>query len=606
MPSSANYTYRFSSPHSPLQIYEEFGTKYRRLPGSARFKNLDPEIDIKAQVNPTSAALAKHWTAPLYVSEEYYNYYKAKLQAKQINKFPLPMSDKKSFWIYLAFEAYTGEYLRTLDDPLWSYAGHPYFEIPFSSSLESATVDLVRIESIEGIDFDLTTSVGNTGTINRPLNVDTTAGQGIMQQYGGVDSTERNTASSSIGTEERRASNNGRLLKSMTSTGTSTSTTTLPTTVFVSVEGQGSGGASSVIPVTLPPQTRSNQNITIRQAIVKALQGKGFTQSAIQAFFKENPRPQLLTLPTGFGNKDGSGSNGNRGGGNKGSGNTVDFGITPQPEVNSQIIVRFGRSYSLPKDINKEIETRPMMIQWVTNSPVRTATDFQNGKSILEEDRIIYDEATNRLIKWSTQQATLKYVFPYIPTDIQYSSLGAQWTEVPRAQNIPFVDFQGFQRMKVSFSFIIASTRKDGDVEVPDGLYTSVDEQITLLRKMYQAKQPVTIYNMDGLLSNSADRLNNNPVQFVIADLGIEAIRRQGSSPSHITTAQCSITLNEVLVESAVLINIAPPQFDEFVPTGKPGPGGTTPQRPDLWTKYLPQPVTQIFTNDSQLTIGRP
>jgi len=306
----------------------------------------------------------------------------------------------------------------------------------------------------------------------------------------------------------------------------------------------------------------------------------------------------VVILPDNFGKSGGS-----RVGGNKNSEKGVSFGITPTPEVNKKVIVRFGRSYRLPEQIDKTQDARPMMIQWITNSPIRTATDFKNGKSIREEDRIVWDEATGRLVKWATQEATLKYVFPYIPTDIQYTSLGAQWTEVPRTKNVPYVDFQGFQRMKVSFSFIISSTRVEpGNAVVPDGLYTSVDEQITLLRKMYQSKQPVTIYNMDSMLSNSVDRLNNNPVQFVIADLGIEAVRRQEGSPSHITTAQCSITLNEIIVENAVLIRLSPPTFDEFIPRGGGGGGGTA-NRPDLWTKYLPAPTTSSLSQNAQMII---
>lgn len=412
------------------------------------------------------------------------------------------------------------------------------------------------------------------------------------------------TRAALAGPEERRAWNANKIIPAMSFTLGTTSTALLPETVLVSL-GTQTSGVRDFLPVNIPPQTKAGNVIVIRAAIAKALRDKGFSLSYINTFFRDNPKPLIKTLPAGFGNNAAttSPSTGGRGGGggNKSSSKVVDFGLTPTPSVESKVIVRFGRSYTTPKALNVT-DTRPQMIQWLTNSPIRTATDFRNGKSIRDEDRIIFDEATGKLVRWATQQATLKYVFPYIPTDIQYSSLGAQWTEVPRPKNTPIVDFQGFQRMKVSFSFIIASTREDGGQTVPDGLITSVDEQITILRKMFQSKQPVTIYNMDGLLSNSTSRLNNNPVQFVIADLGIEAIRRQGTNPSHITTAQCSITLNEVIVENAVIINIQPPTFDEFIPTSSPG--GSTPQRPDLWTDFLPQPNTQIFTNDSQLTIG--
>lgn len=583
MTSDSSYYYRFSTPVQVLGVYEEFGTTYVRIPGSATFKNLDPEIDLKAVVNPTSGALAKYWTAPLFMTEANYEHYEKKIREKIIRTFPDPKQQPELYWVYTPFALLPGENIRALNDGLWSYAGGGFPELPVESKLHSAFIDMGKFATASGIDVGVEVEQPN---------------------YDGIAAEAAKAAITSP--EERRAWNAGKILPAMTFTLGKTSTAPLPSTVFVSL-GTQTAGVRDFLPVNIPPQTQAGNVMVIRAAISKALRDKGFSLSYINQFFRDNPRPLIKTLPTGFGfnaattNANTTGGRGSGRGGNKSSNNVVDFGITPTPSVESKVIVRFGRSYTTPKAL-ENTDTRPQMIQYVTNSPVRTATDFQNGKSIREEDRIIRDEATGRLIKWSTQQATLKYVFPYIPTDIQYSSLGAQWTEVPRAKNIPFVDFQGFQRMKVSFSFLIAATRQDGETTVPDGLFVSVDEQITLLRKMYQSKQPVTIYNMDGLLSNSAARLNNNPVQFVIADLGIEAIRRQGTNPSHITTAQCSITLNEIIVENAVLINIQPPTFDELVPTsGKSGP--VTSQRPDLWTDYLPQPNTQIFTNDSQLTI---
>jgi len=594
MPSSSGYYYRFSTHVQVLGVHEESGTTYVRIPGSATFKNLDPEIDLKAVPNPTSGALAKFWTAPLFMTEKNYEHYKPQIKEKTIRTFPDPKQKPELYWVYTFFKQSPSETIHALNSQLWTYPGPGFAELPDESKLHSVFIDMGKFATVSGIDV-------------RAEAKDGLLEEGVDQPNYGDVAARAAIKAAITSPEERRAFNENKLITAMTFTLGTTSTAPLPSTVLVSL-GTRTAGVRDFLTVNIPPQTRANNYLVIRAAIAKALKDKGFSISYINQFFRDNPKAEIKTLPTGFGsNAATTNANTTRGGGggrggNKSSKNVVDFGITPKPSVESKVIVRFGSSYTTPKAL-ENTDTRPQMIQYVTNSPVRTATDFQNGKSIREEDRIIFDEATGRLIRWSTQQATLKYVFPYIPTDIQYSSLGAQWTEVPRAKNIPFVDFQGFQRMKVSFSFLIAATRQDGETTVPDGLFVSVDEQITLLRKMYQSKQPVTIYNMDGLLSNSAARLNNNPVQFVIADLAIEAIRRQGTNPSHITTAQCSITLNEIIVENAVLINIRPPTFDELVPTsGKSGP--VTPQRPDLWTDYLPQPNTQIFTNDSQLTIG--
>jgi hypothetical protein len=530
-----------------------------------------------------------------------YEYYKKKINdwynespstRGAFPRFPDPSTNKDQYFIYLNLHTY-GPDVYNLNIPLWDYAGGAFYELPVSSKIQSANLNITNLSSLTGISFTQTTTSATSGMAS------TSTGLAEIRNTGG---------SSTKPTDQKRYGSADAMERVMLNTATSSTTAPLPSTVLVAIRGSLSGDFQTAsveyLPVQIPPNTLPTNFPDIRRAIAKAMKDKGFSRKEISEFLKNNQQPRLITLPNDFGKNGGSGPRGSGGsGGNKNSDKFVNFGITPTPEVNKKVIVRFGRSYTLPQAVVGD--SRPMMIQWITNSPIRTAADFQNGRSVREEDRIIFDQATNQLKRWSTQQATLKYIFPYVPTDIQYSSLGAQWTEVPRTKYVPYVDFQGFQRMKVSFSFIISSTRVEpGGTEVPDGLFTSVDEQITLLRKMYQSKQPVTIYNMDSLLSNPVDRLNNNPVQFVIADLGIEAVRRQGTSPSHITTAQCSITLNEILVENAVLIRITEPKFDEFIPR-RPGKGspGTTASRPELWSTYLPQPQSTLISSSSQMAI---
>lgn len=591
-PGSRASTFIFPASKPALGVFEFERETYRRLPGTAKFENLDPEIDQYTQEqkenagSSSGAVMSKYWTCPLYMLDDEFNRWKLDINNGTATKWPDPMlRDNKQIYFFEINGPY-GHTMNRLSVDIWTWTQD--YNIPLESKLVSASVST---QSLTGVNFAQTqtplgSTIANTNTHNSDKN--------LLDQIG--------TQSTIITSPEER-----RMLGYMTSPNNSTSTQFLPQTVFISIPSSGSGFPNPILAVNLPPNTKPDNISIIKHQIKNALLQRGYTTSMISKFFRDNPQiaKNLIILPNSFGQPSNATTpgSGRGGGGNKNSGTTVSFGTTAQPDIAKKVTVRLGSSYTSPQNISSD-DSRPLMIQWISNSPVRTATDFQNGNSIRAEDKIITDPATGRVIKWTTQQATLKYVFPYVPTDIQYSTLGAQWTEVPRAKNIPLVDFQGYQRMKVSFSFIISSTRTEpGGRIVPDGLYSSVDEQITLLRKMYQSKQPVTIYNMDSLLTNPANRLNNNPVQFVIADLAIEAVRRQEASPSRITTAQCSITLNEIVAENAVLINIRPPAFDEFIPTGGGGGGGGTPSRPDLWTKYLPQPISSVIPSNTQLQI---
>lgn len=600
MPSSANYTFTVPCNIPMLGRRKITGDTYVRVPGTARYQNLDPQIEDYAVINPQGGGVAKFIVSSLLMLEHTYNGYKIAAEnsvAKYDFNWPDPKVKPEVYFVYLPSDNF-GDQTLFLSDQLFD-SNMSSTAFPFSSKRISASLNKNNLASLAGL----------PNLLPRPSNLENGFDDGIQKAPPVNSALTGNTNTSltpeqirNLSPEERRAYNTGRLnspASGMANTAQSLTTSPQPQFVMVSL-GTQTAGVRDYLPVILPANIDTRNQRQINAAIASALQKRGFSLAYIGRFFRDNPRPSYTVV--NFPNTTSKPRGGSSSGG-KNNSKFVDFGATPIPEISTKVIVRFGNSYFKPTNLS-ESDTRPMMVQFIKNSPIRTASDFRNGVSIRDEDKILIDPGTGKITRWVTQQATLKYVFPYVPTDIEYSSLGAQWTEVPRARQIPFVDFQGFNRMKVSFSFIISSDRiEPGGRSVPDGLYTSVDEQITLLRKMFQSKQPVTIYNMDGLLTNPADRLNKNPVQFVIADLGIEAVRRQGSLPSHITTAQVSITLNEVMVEEAVLINITPPTFDEFIPT--PRIGTPTSNRPELWTKYLPQPDS-VLASDSQMTIGNP
>lgn len=227
-------------------------------------------------------------------------------------------------------------------------------------------------------------------------------------------------------------------------------------------------------------------------------------------------------------------------GGNVSSRNTKTNGPAEQPTLPApiiKIVTRMPRGYA---GRGAAASIRPQMVQRYTNDKGENVDDI--------------------------------FTFRYVPQGIKYSGLAAEWTEIPRAEDIPFFDWARWQLMKVSFSFIIANDRTEaGGRVVPDGLESSVDSQIEKLRQMAQRKNPVMLFNFDDMLSfqlrrSAANRTSPN-MEFVINDLSITATRRTTdasdgtpSTPSQIAVAQVEITLTEIPVE--VVGIVALPSID--------------------------------------------
>jgi hypothetical protein len=202
------------------------------------------------------------------------------------------------------------------------------------------------------------------------------------------------------------------------------------------------------------------------------------------------------------------------------------------------------------------------------------------------------------------------FTFDYVPQGIKYSGLAGEWVEIPRAEDVPFVDWARWQLMKVSFSFIIANNvTVSGGRTVPDGLETSVDQQILQLRKMAQRKIPVMLFNFDDMLSIQlrrgvgGERDTKPNMEFVITDLSVTATRRTSgedggpSSPSDIAVAQVEITLTEIPVEVIGIVALPPIVSVAIGPPGKKTGGPT-----DL--KYLPDTDYLAPKDSSSTTTG--
>lgn len=288
------------------------------------------------------------------------------------------------------------------------------------------------------------------------------------------------------------------------------------------------------------------------------------------------------TLPSDAadtGTTTGSGSGGNRPPRNKKNNGPAEQPTLPAPVI--KIVTRMPRGYA---GRGAAASVRPQMVQRYT----KPAT--------VDAPAVNLDDV---------------FTFRYIPQGIKYSGLASEWTEIPRAEDIPFVDWARWQLMKVSFSFIIANDRTEqGGRTVPDGLESSVDSQIEQLRRMAQRKSPVMLFNFDDMLSfqlrrSAANRTSPN-MEFVINDLSITATRRTTdptdgtpTTPSQIAVAQVEITLTEIPVEVVGIVALPPINSPYLLP-----PPPTRGKNPNQLEYGL---ITDGYSNqpsDASTTVG--
>jgi hypothetical protein len=236
----------------------------------------------------------------------------------------------------------------------------------------------------------------------------------------------------------------------------------------------------------------------------------------------------------------------------------------PVPKPETKIVVRMPKGYAPPFST---AGTKPRMTQ-------RQLDLTETGRAI--------------------GTVTDTFIFPYIPQNIRYSDIGSAWQEVPRAMNTSFVDWAGYKLMKVSMDFLVSAQYipsikdKDGKVivqgtAVSDGLMNSVTNELNMLRRMATNKFPVTLEGFDDILQIQMARSRfEQPrgLQFVIQDLNITAGRRTidattglATTPSLISAAQVSITLQEIPVETVTIVKLPPLELGTPV-VGKGGGGG--------------------------------
>ena len=187
----------------------------------------------------------------------------------------------------------------------------------------------------------------------------------------------------------------------------------------------------------------------------------------------------------------------------------------------------------------------------------------------------------------STAPRPARFVFDYRPNNVSYSNIGAEWTEIPRVNNTPFVDFKNFKLMKISFEFLVGDN---------NNIFTSCDEKLRELRTMAMRPEPVIFLGFDSMFTEQLTYptwTGGSGIVFAIVDMSITSVQRTRSSndsafsqtpTGEINRATVNMSILELPLETPLIAVL--PKITPSTPT----PGGPSDNTDDL--------CTQIFTKN--------
>ena len=285
------------------------------------------------------------------------------------------------------------------------------------------------------------------------------------------------------------------------------------------------------------------KNGTTRAAALKEWE-KDPLYIAINKFFTTNSS-NAYTSSSGSGGSGNSGAKNNKNGknnkNNKTGKNTDTKEASTQSETIKITVTRGLAGYRTGVRSTGNTSSRPTLIQ--TYEGIKSSKQI-NGTPIRS------------------------FEFPFVPSQVVYSGLGINWTEIERTGSYPIVDWTSFQLLKISFSFDIVSMAQANTAGF--GLYYSCEDQITELREMAQSPYPVTFLNMDKFMQDEIrwPSLNTGRgVEFVIQEFSVTAVQRTQANPAalkdstvpnRISRASCTMTLQEIPIEQVDIVQMPP------------------------------------------------
>jgi hypothetical protein len=250
-----------------------------------------------------------------------------------------------------------------------------------------------------------------------------------------------------------------------------------------------------------------------------------------------------------------------------------------------------------------------------SNGPIKTAINIKSkdpftssNVDVKEIEKMPYMKQVinNFSAAENSRQSIERYhAFEMLPNSFEFSQLSSAWNEVARSGNYPLVDWSNYQLTKVSFRFLVVAKQllkaeeknaagivtKTTQSIVNDGLLVSIDEQLDNIRAMAGTPSPITLYNLNNLLTTTYRypyTNNARNMQWVINDASITATRLTEGG-KHISAAEVSLTLTEFPVIAREIIPLPPLKPDTPPPPAcKPDSGDArcTPVDPSygIWT----------------------
>lgn len=363
---------------------------------------------------------------------------------------------------------------------------------------------------------------------------------------------------------------------------------------YMRVDSNGKSGPGST-PDSLESKENDEMNDGVTRGMLEGNQPLWWSREAAEARWAAvdaNGRSGFGATGSGTGAGSGSGSGGGGSGGGSGSNkgnNNTSGGKTkrtqgkPVPKSTTTVILKEDKKfYTGSNDFSL-----PYMKQII------------NHFNVAENSR---------------QRIERIHVFEMIPNSFEFSQLSSQWNEVARSGNYPLVDWSNYNLTKVSFRFLVVAKKlevnkfysdaaqtkllKQTSSIVNDGLLVSIDDQLDNIRAMVGAPAPITMYNLNTLISTEYRypyTNNTRNMQWIIGDASITATRLTADGKA-ISAAEVSLTLTEYPVIAREIIPLPPLRPDNPPPPPcKPDSGDPkcTPVEPTygLWVentyKYL-------------------
>lgn len=265
----------------------------------------------------------------------------------------------------------------------------------------------------------------------------------------------------------------------------------------------------------------------------------------------------------------GGGGRGTAGVAGTGSGNPNRADRAPQQSV-TITVTRGLPGYVKPPT---SLGDRPVLVQTYRVSPVGsssagTATNDAAGDAAVRAEAIRSGYDASRASATNAPNVENVFEFPFAPREVTYSGIGSQWTEIERAGNYPIVEWQKYQLLKISFNFDVVNRNMDGKDGF--GYAYSVEDQLRKLREMATAPYPVTFLNMDIFFRDEVrfpQFSRGRGVEFVIAEFSVTSQQRtpyqglnvdQTDQPHQISRATCSMTLQEIPIETVDIVRMPP------------------------------------------------